>query len=185
MPIHLAADEAHIWITDPSSGIHQENPTPFLGLLSVEERERYHKFLFEPDRLLYLTAHAQIRSLLSLYDEDIGAADWTFSTNHYGRPEIAGPHRGSPLRFNLSHTRGCVVSAFTRGRAVGIDVENRERKVDALAVARHSFAPREVQDVEALSGEKLRSRFFEYWTLKEAFIKAHGKGLSIPLKDFW
>ena len=184
-PVELGGEEAHVWTTDPNAGMIQREPARYLEWLSAEERERYGRFRFEKDRRLFLAGQAQIRAVLSLYDEEIGAAQWRFSTNPYGRPEIANPHRGAALRFNLSHTQGAVVSAVVRTRAIGIDVESLDRDVDMLGIARSSFAPGEFRELAALSGEERRNRFFEYWTLKEAYIKARGKGLSIPLNQFW
>jgi 4'-phosphopantetheinyl transferase len=124
------------------------------------------------------------RTVLSKY-VDIAPRDWRFAVNEYGRPSIAAEHTDARgIEFNLSHTDGLVVMAVTRGRAIGVDVENvRTREVDIDIVDRY-FAAEEVAALRALPREKQKQRFFECWTLKESYIKARGLGLSIPLERF-
>jgi 4'-phosphopantetheinyl transferase len=105
-----------------------------------------------------------------------------FVAAEHGRPELAAPEQACAWRFNLSHTRGLVACGVAREREIGVDVEHVDRRVELLAVARHVFSPREIAGLEALSGEAQRSRFFDLWTLKEAYIKAIGKGLAAPLR---
>ncbi len=105
-------------------------------------------------------------------------------TNEYGRPEIQEPRRARWLSFNLSHTRGLIVCIVARERAVGIDVEARDRGGRLLEVADRFFSPDEVQALRSLPEEEQLERFFVYWTLKESYIKARGMGLAIPLSEF-
>lgn len=112
--------------------------------------------------------------------------EWRFASNAYGRPEISGPRGGFGLRFNLSATRGLVACAVTAGLDAGIDVEDagasRERAYGALAD--RFFSAPEARALGALEPSRRRERFLEYWTLKESYIKARGRGLSIPLDGF-
>jgi 4'-phosphopantetheinyl transferase len=108
---------------------------------------------------------------------------WRFSLNTYGCPTIATPP-GTGLQFNLSHTDGLVACAVTRGMDVGVDVEQAERRVEIEWLARRSFAPTEAASVLAAPPEDQRELFFAYWTLKEAYIKARGMGLALPLDSF-
>ena len=87
------------------------------------------------------------------------------------------------LRFNLSHTDGLIACAVTIGREVGVDVEHIQRRL-THDVAGRFFAPREVDDLKALPEDEQQRVFFDYWTLKEAYIKARGFGLALPLGDF-
>jgi len=150
--------------------------------LSEDERARHARFKFESDRDIYLVAHALVRRMLSNLT---GAASdaLQFVAGEHGRPEIVAPGPAAAFRFNLSHTHGLVACAVTREADIGVDVEYVERKVDVLNVADHVFSVREVEGLAALSGEAQRERFFELWTLKEAYIKAIGKGLSAPLRS--
>jgi 4'-phosphopantetheinyl transferase len=107
----------------------------------------------------------------------------SFHIGEHGRPEIAGPSRALALRFNLSHTRGLVACGVACGHDIGVDVERIDREVALLGVARHVFSERENAGLLSLSGSAQRLRFFELWTLKEAYVKAIGKGLAAPLKS--
>jgi 4'-phosphopantetheinyl transferase len=88
------------------------------------------------------------------------------------------------LRFNLSHTAGLVACAVALDRDVGVDVEHLWPPTFDIGLARHHFAPAEVAGLEALPPEARRARFFALWTLKEAYIKARGLGLALPLERF-
>jgi 4'-phosphopantetheinyl transferase len=74
--------------------------------------------------------------------------------------------------------------AVGRGRTVGVDVEYVDARKASVEVATRYFAPREVAALEAAPRELQDHLFFEYWTLKEAYIKARGMGLSLPLDKF-
>jgi 4'-phosphopantetheinyl transferase len=88
------------------------------------------------------------------------------------------------LRFNLSHTRGLVAVAVTLGADIGVDVEGRRERDTNLDVARRFFAPAEVRHLESVASGRQPQVFLEFWTLKEAYIKATGEGLSADLSSF-
>jgi len=124
-----------------------------------------------------------VRTMLSRY-ASVRPAGWSFIANVHGRPEILDRPKGVPdLRFNLSHTEGLIACAVTIGREVGVDVEHVGRRL-THDVAGRFFAPREVDDLKALPDDQQHLAFFDYWTLKEAYIKARGFGLALPLADF-
>jgi 4'-phosphopantetheinyl transferase len=152
-----------------------------LERLSDDERARHARFRFENDRDIYLVAHVLVRRMLARVS---GAASdsFVFEAGEHGRPEIASPEAARRFRFNLSHTHGLVACAVTRVADIGVDVEYVERKVEILSVGNHVFSAIEVEGLAALSGDAQRERFFDLWTLKEAYIKAIGKGLSAPLR---
>lgn len=154
------------------------------AMLDATEQQRAKRFIYDKDRQLFVTAHVFLRETLSHY-APIEPADWTFQTNDYGKPAISNPGYEN-LQFNLSHTQGLVAVAVTQGKAVGVDVEQSTRNVDLQSLSRHVFAPSEVDDVLSVDESAIqRKKFFTYWTLKEAYIKARGRGLSLPLKKFW
>lgn len=153
-----------------------------LAFLGDEERVRHARFRFESDRDIYLVAHALTRRMLGrVIGVPSGALE--FAAGEHGRPELVAPEAARGFRFNLSHTHGLVACSVTRGADIGVDVEYAERRVDILGVARQVFSPVEVAGLATLSGTEQRERFFELWTLKEAYIKAIGKGLSAPLRS--
>lgn len=151
--------------------------------LSDIETARYERFYFDSDRKLFLIAWALVRSMLSTY-ADVDPADWRFTLNRYGKPEIAGPDTASRLRFNLSHTRGLVACIVVPELDVGIDVEDRRRETQGPEIARRFFSAAEVAEFERLPVDKQQTAFYEYWTLKEAYIKAVGVGISLGLGRF-
>ena len=155
----------------------------YRALLSKDEEERMARLVFERDRRSFLLTRALVRTMLSRY-ASVPPAGWSFIANVHGRPEILDRPKGVPdLRFNLSHTEGLIACAVTIGREVGVDVEHIGRRL-THDVAGRFFAPREVNDLKALPDEEQHKVFFDYWTLKEAYIKARGFGLALPLGDF-
>ena len=154
------------------------------ALLNPEEVGKEGRFLFADDRKRYLVTRAMVRMLLSRY-APVEPERWEFSKNAYGRPAIANAMdetRG--LIFNLSHTRGLIALAVTRGRELGVDVENVVARNTSIDIAERYFSPVEVAELSCVPAERQQDRFFEYWTFKEAYIKARGMGLSLPLDRF-
>jgi len=153
-------------------------------MLTDDERAREVRFHFSQHRREYVLTRALVRSTLSRYAE-VAPESWRFVSNAYGRPELEGPApwRGE-LSFNIAHTDGLIVCGVTRSGALGVDAESLTRDRGLLDIADRFFSPAEVNELRQ-HGEPTRvSRFFHYWTLKEAYIKAVGKGLSIPLDQF-
>jgi 4'-phosphopantetheinyl transferase len=151
-------------------------------LLSVDERVRADRFKFERHRRQYIFAHAMLRLALSRVAPTVAPSDWSFDAGHYGRPFIAAP--ASPLHFSLSHADGCVACVVSRHEAVGVDVETVSRRVAPLSTAHRFFAPEELETLRRLPEPAAIDRFFDYWTLKEAYLKARGFGLNLPLDAF-
>lgn len=180
---HLESGEVEVWLTAMAAVGEALRPR-YEQLLSAPEQVRWRRFLVEGARDQYLIGRALLRTTLSRY-ADASEVAWVFETNSYGCPFVAEPAAHRDLRFNLSHTDGLVACAVTRQGEVGLDVENTEREVDPLALAPTVFAAAEIADVAATPAERRRQRFFSYWTLKEAYIKARGMGLSLPLDGFW
>ena len=122
------------------------------------------------------------RSLLSSRT-GIPARDFQFVENAHGRPEIAGPALDSPLRFNLSHSGGIVACVLGRTMQIGVDVERLDRQpVDARVIARYC-SDRERASLDAMAETERHERFLALWTLKEAYVKARGTGLTLPLRS--
>ena len=179
----LARRDVHLWVASYDDVAH-ELQAAYLTLLNEEERQNQQRFYFERDRLRYLVTRALVRSVLSRY-APIAPEEWRFATNSYGRPHIAGaPTAASDIRFNLSHTHSLIVLGVTLGRELGVDVENVRTRSASIQIADSFFAPEEVADLARVPVEHRQHRFFEYWTLKESYIKARGMGLSIPLDKF-
>jgi 4'-phosphopantetheinyl transferase len=152
------------------------------SLLTAEEVARGRRFSFAEGRRDYLATRTLERTVLSRY-APVEPNAWRFRPGSHGRPEIAAPLQ-APLAYNLAHSGGliaCVVAAA--GDAVGVDVESLRRRAP-LEVADRFFAPSEAAALRALPAALRPRRFFDYWTLKESYIKARGLGLSLPLSQF-
>lgn len=154
-----------------------------MDLLPSAERARAEHFAFERDRRNYLATRVMVRRLLSRY-ADVPPEYWRFRANAYGRPEVVSPTNAQWLHFNLSHTATRVVCAITRCPQVGIDVESRV-PAEFASIAEAFFSPLEVSWMgEAQDLHAARQRFLQLWTLKEAYVKAIGTGLSSALNEF-
>jgi 4'-phosphopantetheinyl transferase len=153
------------------------------GILSQSEQQRADKFRFDNDRLKFVAAHAALREILSVY-LNLEPARIEFSEGPQGKPEVVLGADEAPLRFNLSHSHDSALVAITYGRSVGIDIEYVQPSFEWRDIASRFFARREVEKLQSLRPEEQRRGFFTCWTRKEAYIKAKGGGLSIPLEDF-
>jgi 4'-phosphopantetheinyl transferase len=179
----LGDDEVHVWTVNPETIRDPGLVERYAALESDDERERRLRLRFERHRHERLVSTALVRASLSRY-ADGAPEDWIFERGAHGRPEIAPGQAGDDLRFNLSHTTGLVACAVTRGRDVGVDVERTRRRGEPLAIAERYFSEREVRDLHAVPDAQRRERFFDYWTLKEAYVKARGRGLALGLRRF-
>jgi 4'-phosphopantetheinyl transferase len=149
-------------------------------ILSAEERERSARFVRPADCARYGQSHVFLRETLSRF-ADVAPGEWQFTRGEFGRPTIAAPIAGLGLQFNLSHTWDWAAVVVTRGVPCGIDVERIRPIQHMLDIARRLFAPEEFRKLDELPEEALQRRFFELWTEKEAWVKAHGRGLSLPV----
>ena len=179
----LKRDEVHLWTASPEEITARALLDAYEALESEDERERRLRLRFDRDRHERLVSVALVRTTLARY-ANVAPRAWIFERNEHGRPDPVPGHAGPPLRFNLSHARGLVACAVTVDRDIGVDVEYIGRRGDPVAIADRYFAPDEARDLHACPVERRRDRFFQYWTLKESYIKARGMGLRIPLRRF-
>ena len=180
-PVTLNESEVHIWCCAYGSIRDPTLLSRYDALMTEEERARHRRFYFEKDRHMFLVTRALVRTVLSRY-APTAPEDWRFDKNEWGRPHIAPPRVGPS--FNLSNTHGLVACAVARSPSVGIDVENTSRKTEPQEIAHRFFSTTEAEALLALPESEQRERFFSLWTLKEAYIKARGMGLAIPLGQF-
>ncbi len=181
----LPADQIHLWLVFSAELDDERLFAEYRALASAAERAQAQRFYFERDRRQYLITRALVRSVLSRYCPAVAPADWRFDKNRYGRPEIANPE-ALPLQlsFNISHTAGLVLLGVTHGEVIGVDTENTVERAAPLELAPRYFSSHEAGEMYGLPAEQQAGRFFDYWTLKESYIKARGMGLSIPLDQF-
>jgi 4'-phosphopantetheinyl transferase len=177
--IALDSDEAHLWYLVPSD-VSRELLEIYRGLLTDEEAAREARYVFEHSRIEYRLTRALARTVLARYT-GLDPKALRFVNDSHGRPAL-DPQ--SDLTFNLSNTEGLIACAVTRGRQIGVDVESIDRPTATLDIAEHFFSKIEIAELRALPREQQLDRFFDYWTLKESYIKARGLGLLIPLDGF-
>ena len=152
--------------------------------LGADERERAAGFRHPDSRRAYVGARLVVRELLSEVARerlgvDVAPGDWRFAVDAWGKPSVAAPEL--PLHFNLSKTRGWVLVAVAIDCELGCDIELLDPRGDELALARRYFHASEVEWLEHQSAAEHGRAFVRLWTLKEAYAKARGRGLSLGL----
>jgi len=183
--ITLAKNEVHLWSTKPQELLKEPDndllKEKYQSLLTDDETIKQQRYKFEKDQHDALITRAFVRDLLSYY-ADISPDEWRFDKGEKDKPEIV--NAPIPLRFNISHTNDLIICAVTLTDDIGCDVEDITRNNDVLSIADRFFSSSETKELFSLPKAQQRHRFFDYWTLKESYIKAWGLGLAIPLKDF-
>lgn len=174
-------DEIHVW--QAWLDRDAEALKRFEAILSPDEIARASHFRFEKDKNHYIVGRAVLRELLGRYLGD-ASRRLEFSYGEFGKPSLAGAYVASGLSFNLSHSGGLAVYAFAKNRNLGIDVERVRPDFGGEEIAQRYFSTREVSDLLSLPAEKRATAFFHCWTRKEAYLKARGAGLQIPLDSF-
>lgn len=179
MPWTLARGRVDVWCADTRAGTVAA-ATRARHLLSLAERARHERMTHPRARDHFLLGRVVLRLALSRYAA-VHPAAWTFGAPPGRRPEIAAPATGVRLRFSVSHTDGCVACAVAAEDAVGVDVEAVSRPVHVGRMAARWFAAAEHAALALLPPAQRRRAFFALWTLKEAWVKARGDGLTVPL----
>lgn len=188
--LDIGTDRVDVW------RVHLSLATPSEDSLSADERQRASRFHFDVDRDRYIVAHASLRGILSRYLQ-CEPSELKFSANEYGKPSLIRSNDFSrsvksatevattnDIEFNLSHSGDFALIAVARGRKVGVDVELIREGIELEDLARRNFSQAENQELMALPVEQRPLGFFNCWTRKEAYIKAQGLGLSMPLDSF-
>lgn len=171
----LAAGEVHVWhasVCAPSSTM-----AALHALLAPDERVRAARFHRAVDRDRYAVTRSALRILLSGYAR-VAAAALTFACTEFGKPQIPAGDPGDGVAFNVSHSGDKAVLAFSRGPAVGIDIEAHRPDVDVLELSRMVFADAERALLAAAAPEYRHALFYRAWARKEAVLKGCGTGLS-------
>ncbi|MBL6905412.1 MAG: 4'-phosphopantetheinyl transferase superfamily protein [Pseudomonadales bacterium] len=176
--------QIHLWQLDQSDFDLPSVQDACLSWLTEAELLRYHRFQFDRHRKQLLLGRILMRAALSNYDNSISPEAWIFTYNAYGKPQISTEQNSNSLYFNVSHSAQKVVLAVSRCADIGVDLEFSDKQRRVEAIAHRYFAGSEVAQLLALPAEEQQIRFYELWTLKEAYIKACGMGLAIPLQHF-
>jgi 4'-phosphopantetheinyl transferase len=179
--LKLSSDDVDVWratLNQSLAHVHQ-----FVQTLSDDERRRAERFRFEQDRRRFIVGRGILRTILGCY-LNIEPDQLEFRYTPEGKPYLAEGRADPDLRFNLTHSEEFALFAFGRGREVGIDLERVRPDVEYEEIARRYFSQQETAFLMALPQRSRQIAFFTGWTRKEAYIKARGEGLSLPLGSF-
>jgi 4'-phosphopantetheinyl transferase len=177
----LQPDEVHIWSIVVDRLPDSAHVPAQLEVLSDAERDRMDRFRRPIDRRMYGISHVLLRMVLARY-ESVPPELLRFSRGAHGKPALVDSPGSMGVEFNLSHARGLAVVAVARGRAVGIDAERGDRSIGALLASR-IFSPSERTGLDGMSPDDRARAMVRLWTLKEAYVKALGVGLSLSVAD--
>jgi 4'-phosphopantetheinyl transferase len=167
----------HVWQLNLERS--EEELGALAELLSTDERDRAARFHFARDRHHYIAGRGILRNILARY-LDQPARDLVFSYGLRGKPILSG----APLQFNLAHSGGVAVIALSRDRSVGIDVEQIRVVPSWEGVTNSFFSAMEREAIQSLPSVDRLGAFFTCWTRKEAYLKATGEGIGVPLDSF-
>lgn len=170
----LAPEEVQVWC----ARVDEAAVAAAVGLLNEEELARMERMRLGIARHEYVVGRGMLRVLAGAATA-CGPRQVTIGAGEFGKPRVEG------IEFSVAHSHGLVVLALCREAALGVDVEWLEREIEALEIARSTFAPGEVKRIEqAAEGADRAREFFAVWTRKEALVKAHGQGMTVPLDSF-
>jgi len=180
--LELAADEIHVWrayleLAEEGILLRQLEET-----LSTDEKARANRFFFRRDRRHFIATRGMLRELLGGY-LNRNPKGIEFGYGPQGKPTVHTEPSEQSIQFNVSHSNGMALLAFSVGRHLGIDVE-LVRSFAGEEIAKRYFSPQELMELRQLPAALQNEGFFLCWTRKEAYIKASGEGLQIPLKSF-
>lgn len=175
----LRANEIHLWQAKLDDRLIER----LEPILSEDERARAHRFRFEEDRDRFIVARGLLRMILGSY-LSADPSELEFSYGEKGKPALKSPNKGGWISFNLAHSHEMAIYAVSRNRPLGVDLEFIKDGLADQAVAERFFSVNEVAALNALPAATRKESFFNCWTRKEAYIKARGEGLSIPLDKF-
>jgi 4'-phosphopantetheinyl transferase len=178
---HLSDNEIHIW--DASLQAGREVVAKYSTLLSADEKKRARRFYFKADENRFITGRGILRTLLGRVLK-LEPHKIKFQYGEHGKPQVEYNFPGKPFEFNLSHAKDRVVYIFNWGEPVGIDIEHVRPMKDMDDFALQFFTPNEYQLIYSLPKDQKQETFFKIWTCKEAFLKANGSGLTLPINMY-
>jgi 4'-phosphopantetheinyl transferase len=148
--------------------------------LSSDELHRAARFRFQRDRQRFVVSRGLLRVILGRY-LDTAPGELCFRYGEHGKPFLDPAFDREGLCFNLSRSGGLALYAVARGREVGIDLERVCHVAEVEQIAERFFSAREKAALRTFPADLKHEMFFAYWTRREAFAKALGSGLSLPL----
>lgn len=177
----IASGEIHVWRCSLElSSAHARDAGP---LLSPDELERAARFHFPIHRNRFIAGRSQLRKTLGSYLQ-VAPSSIDFAYSEFGKPAVRMAQNPAAIAFNVSHSEDLCVLAVSRIQPLGIDIERIRGDFGGEEVAQANFAPAEFRELLSLPADIRPQAFFNCWTRKEAYVKALGAGLQIPLDSF-
>jgi len=177
----VAPGEVHVWLADVDA-VDEGTLADLTATLSSDERERADRFVFDRDRRRFACGRGVLRHLLASY-VGADAASLRFAYGAHGKPTLSIPF-DTGLLFNVSNSGSFALVAISRGLELGVDIEAIRPLADGDDIASRFFSPREVAHLQSVPASARHAAFFACWTRKEAYLKALGDGLALPLDTF-
>ncbi len=174
----MAPGGVHLWLVSVNAMKTQLDNLWYM--LSDKEMKRAKRFCFEKDQKRFIVARGMLRTILSQYCND-EPDEHQFKYNRYGKPYLI---ENDWLYFNVSHSGDKVLYGVAREREIGVDIENIKPRENAQQIVERYFSDDEKSQFSNLPDYMKKRAFFNCWTRKEAYIKAQGKGMSLPLDEF-
>ncbi len=178
--MHIGQGEVQVWMA--SLDLDDATTARLSQLLPPEERARANRFVFDVHRNRFTVMRAVRRVLLARY---LGVAphDIKFVVGPAGKPRVAG-ELGDEFDFNESRSEGLAAYALSCGRSIGVDLEKVRDIPEADQIIRSFASEIEQGSWSTIPSEMRQIAFLRWWTVKEAYLKALGWGLSVPLSSF-
>jgi 4'-phosphopantetheinyl transferase len=175
----ISPGQVHVWFA--FLDVNSFQIKKMLATLSVDEHERAMRFHFEKDKDRFIAAHGILRNLLGKYLE-MNPSMIQFEYNSNGKP-LLKPNQGSSiLDFNLSHSGTIAVYAISCCGKIGVDIELIRHDIEVMEIGKRFFSEAEFNILKRFQHDKIHELFFQFWTRKEAILKAMGAGISFPMK---
>lgn len=169
--------QIEIFILDQSTATTADD----WGDLSPDEVLRANKYHFEEDQKKFVRRRSALRQILA---KRLGKhpRSISFEYSKLGKPQLAREFSGK-LYFNVSHSRDFAIIGIGMSGQIGVDIEYLDSDVDSDLISKRFFATPEISEIMSSETRHKTDAFFRHWTIKEAFIKAIGKGLTFPLNE--
>lgn len=179
----MLPDNVYVWFTLVDEIQEEELLSEYRSILSTEELKKLERFRFTKHQKRFIVGRALVRTVIADFI-GIKPEIVKFKTNGFGQPSLDLTNGQPQLKFSLSYTEGLVAVAIIVEQDIGIDIEKTDVEINFLDIALNYFSPIEAKDLLKLPEEHARPRFFQYWTLKESYLKAKGTGLTSALNEF-
>lgn len=178
----LKPGQMYLWTLATDDSAIAATASELAELLSTAERNEARRLRSTVSRQQFVIARALLKLSLSCHFP-VPAGAWRFDRDRYRRPFIAAPAIPTQVWFSVSHTRGLIACLITTSAEAAVDIEKVEHNRDLVLVASEALSPAEQKALSSLSGTDWTARFFDHWTLKEAYAKARGLGLALTFSD--